>query len=108
VLFFLVELLRAPTALGIGVVLSLFADNGFQAIQFVPVVIMPQVVLGGTFLSVEQLPWYLEYSARVMPVTSIIEAMGDVVLGAGDPADFRLAMAALGGSASPRSRWPAR
>jgi len=97
VLFFLVELLSALTALGIGVVLSLFADNGFQAIQFVPMVITPQVVLGGTFLPVEQLPWYLEYPARAMPVTYIIEAMEYVVLGAGNPADFRLAMAALVG-----------
>jgi len=46
-LFFLVELLGAFTALGI--VLSLFAQNEFQAIQFIPVVITPQVVLGGTF-----------------------------------------------------------
>jgi ABC-2 type transport system permease protein len=47
VLFLLVELLSALTALGIGIVLSLFAENEFQAIQFIPVVITPQVILGG-------------------------------------------------------------
>lgn len=94
-LFFLVELLGALTALGLGILLSLFAENEFQAIQFIPVVISPQVILGGTFLPVEQLPWYLEYTARAMPVTYLIEAMQYVVLGAGTAEEFRVALAAL-------------
>jgi ABC-2 type transport system permease protein len=94
-LFFLVELLSALSALGIGIVLSLFADNEFQAIQFIPVVISPQVILGGTFLPVDQLPWYLEYPARVMPVTYVIEAMQYVVNGTGDAGEFRVVLAVL-------------
>ena len=97
-LFLLVELLAALSALGIGIVLSLFAENEFQAIQFIPVVITPQVVLGGTFLPVEELPWYLEYPARAMPVTYVIEAMQYVVNGTGEAADFRLAVVALAAS----------
>ena len=93
--FVLLELLGAGTALGIGVVLSLFADNEFQAVQFVPVVITPQVILGGTFLPVEELNWYLEYPARLMPVTYLIEGMEYVVLGRGDPVDLWTAVAAL-------------
>jgi ABC-2 type transport system permease protein len=64
-----VELLGALTALGTGIVLSLFATNEFQAIQFIPVVITPQVVLGETFRPVSELPAYLEYPALAMPVT---------------------------------------
>jgi ABC-2 type transport system permease protein len=94
-LFFLVELLSALSALGIGILLSLFADNEFQAIQFIPVVISPQVILGGTFLPVDQLPWYLEYPARVMPVTYVIEAMQYVVNGTGDAGEFRVVLAVL-------------
>ncbi|MEF8852032.1 MAG: ABC transporter permease [Haloarculaceae archaeon] len=94
-LFLVVELLSALTALGIGIVLSLFADSEFQAVQFIPMVITPQVVLGGTFLPVGQLPWYLKYPARVMPVTYIIEAMQYVVNGTGDASEFRVALAAL-------------
>lgn len=95
-LFFLVELLGALSALGIGVVLSLFAENEFQAIQFIPVVITPQVILGGTFLPVEALPSYLEWPARAMPVTYLIEAMRYVVLDVGTQAAFREALFALG------------
>lgn len=94
-LFLLVELLGALTALGIGIVLSLFAENEFQAIQFIPVVITPQVILGGTFLPVEQLPTYLEWPARAMPVTYLIEAMRYVVHDQGTVEEFRLAMLAL-------------
>lgn len=94
-LFFLVELLGAFTALGIGVVLSLFAENEFQAVQFIPVVITPQVILGGTFLPVGDLVWYLEYPARLMPVTYLIEAMAYVVLGRGEALDLWTAVGAL-------------
>ena len=87
-LFFLVELLSALTALGIGIVLSLFAETEFQAIQFIPLVISPQIILGGTFLPVDQLPWYLEYPARFMPVTYVIDAMNYVVLDQGTSAEF--------------------
>ncbi len=94
-LFFAVELLGALTALGIGILLSLFAENEFQAIQFIPLVISPQVILGGTFLPVEELPVYLEIPARLMPVTYLIEGMEYVVLGTGDLADFWLALGVL-------------
>jgi len=94
-LFLLVELLGATTALGIGIVLSLFAENEFQAIQFIPVVITPQVILGGTFVPVEDLAWYLEYPARVMPVTYLIQGMEYVVLGRGEATDLWTAVAAL-------------
>jgi len=94
-LFLVVELLGALTALGIGIVLSLFAENEFQAIQFIPVVITPQVILGGTFLPVEQLPTYLEWPARAMPVTYLVEAMRYVVHDQGTVAEFRIAMLVL-------------
>lgn len=94
-LFSVVELLGALTGLGLGIVLSLFAENEFQAIQFIPVVISPQVILGGTFLPVAQLPWYLEYPARVMPVTYLIDAMEYVVNGKGTAGEFEFALVAL-------------
>ncbi|MFB6352878.1 MAG: ABC transporter permease [Halobacteriales archaeon] len=94
-LFFLVELLGAMTALGLGIVLSLFARNEFQVLQFMPTVIGPQIILGGTFLPVEQLPTYLEWPARLMPVTYLLEGMNYVVLDRGEPADLWLSIAAL-------------
>lgn len=94
-LFVLVELLGALTALGVGIVLSLFAETEFQAIQFIPAVITPQVILGGTFLPVEQLPTYLEWPARAMPVTYLIDAMRYVVLDQGTTGEFVTAVLVL-------------
>jgi ABC-2 type transport system permease protein len=96
-LFVVIELLGAFTALGIGIVLSLFAENEFQAIQFIPVVITPQVILGGTFMPVDELPTYLEYPARAMPITYLIEAMDYVVLDQGPAGEFWNAIAVLVG-----------
>ncbi|MFB6267420.1 MAG: ABC transporter permease [Halodesulfurarchaeum sp.] len=95
-LFLAIELLGAFTALGIGIVLSLFAQNEFQVMQFIPVVISPQVILGGTFGPVEDLPTYLEIPARVMPVTYLIDGMEFVVLDEGTFGDFWIAVAVLG------------
>jgi ABC-2 type transport system permease protein len=81
--FLTFELLGALTALGVGILLSLFAENEFQALQFIPLVITPQVILGGTFRPVSQLPTYLEWPARAMPVTYLIEGMEYVVLDEG-------------------------
>jgi ABC-2 type transport system permease protein len=94
-LFFLVELLGALAALGLGIVLSLFAETEFQAIQFVPVVITPQVILGGTFLPVEELPWYLAYPAWAMPVTYLVRAMKYVLTDETTTGEFRVALVAL-------------
>lgn len=94
-LFFLVEVLGAMTALGLGVVLSLFARNEYQVMQFMPTVIGPQVILGGTFLPVEELPVYLEWPARLMPVTYLIQGMEYVILDAGEPKELLVALGAL-------------
>lgn len=95
--FLLLELLGALTALGIGIVLSLFADTEFQAIQFIPVVIAPQVILGETFVPVDRLDWYLEYPARAMPVTYLVRGMKYVLQGRGETADLWIAVVALAG-----------
>lgn len=95
----LVGLLGALTALGLGIVLSLFAENEFQVQQFMPLVIAPQIILGEVFVPVEQLPWFLEYPARAMPVTYIIRGMEYVVLGRGETDEFWIAIVALVGFA---------
>ena len=94
-LVFVLELLGALTALGIGVLLSLFAESEFQAVQFIPLVITPQVILGGTFLPVEELPTYLELAARAMPITYLIEGMKYVVLDEGTVAEAWTAVGVL-------------
>ncbi len=96
-LFFGLELLGALTALGIGITLSLFARNEFQVLQFIPVVITPQVILGGVFIPVEALPWYLEAPALVFPLTYLLDGMEYAILGIGETVDLLLAVGVLVG-----------
>lgn len=91
----LIALLGALTALGIGILLSLFADNEFQVQQFMPLIIAPQVILGEVFVPVDELVWYLEYPARAMPVTYIIRGMDYAVHGHGTMDDYWIAIGAL-------------
>jgi ABC-2 type transport system permease protein len=49
-------------------------------IQFIPLVIVPQGLLGGIFWPVEQLPPLLQVVARLMPVTYAIEGLRAVMI----------------------------
>ncbi len=81
--FFLVLLtavLAAVTALTLGILLSSIANNEFQMIQFVPIVIIPQVVFSGLF---ELSPGW-EVIGWVMPLHYVADALTAVMIkGAG-------------------------
>ncbi len=95
-LFFLLELAGALSALGLGILLSFAAHNEFQILQFIPIVIAPQVILGGVFIPVERLPAYLEIPARAMPLTYFLEGMEWVILGTGEAGHVGRAFVVLG------------
>lgn len=99
-LFFGLELLGALTALGIGIAVSMFAESEFQVLQFIPVLIAPQIILGGVFVPVEALPWYLEGPALTFPLTYLIDGMEYAILGAGEGLELVLAVGVLAGYAS--------
>jgi ABC-2 type transport system permease protein len=61
------------TALGLFV--SAFAQTEFQAVQFMPLVVIPQILLCGLFVPTDQLPAALEWVSRVLPLTYAVDAM---------------------------------
>ncbi len=79
-LAYLVALLLALGAVNLGIFLSTFARTELQVIQFIPIVIVPQGLLGGIFWPVEQLPPLLQPIARLMPVTYAIEGLRAVMI----------------------------
>ena len=73
--------------IALGLFLSAFARNEFQAVQFLPAVVLPQILLGGLFVPVDRLPRGLEVVARALPLTYAFEALERVMvrgLGLGD------------------------
>ena len=63
----------AGTALGL--LVSAFARTEFQAVQFMPVLIVPQIFLCGLLVPREQLPGALEALSNVLPLSYAVEAM---------------------------------
>lgn len=89
-LWLVVALVLAQSLLGItlGLFLSAFARSEFQAVQLLPAVVLPQVLLAGLLTPVERLPRGLEIAARALPLTYAFEALDSVMrrgLGLGDP-----------------------
>ncbi len=79
-LLFLVIALLAVVGVNLGILASAFARNEFQVLQFLPLVIFPQILLGGTFWAVSDLPGYLQPFAYLMPLYYANRALRDVML----------------------------
>lgn len=79
-LLFLIVALLAVVGVSMGIVASVFARTEFQVVQFIPLLIFPQALLGGTFWAVEELPGYLQPVAYLLPLTYGNWALRDVML----------------------------
>ena len=75
-LVLLVVLLAAITALTLGVLMSTLAKNEFQMIQFIPIVVVPQVFFSGLFDLSEG--WLLV--GRVMPLYYVADALNKIMI----------------------------
>jgi ABC-2 type transport system permease protein len=75
----LITLLLALTALTLGTLLSAFASNELQMIQFIPLVIVPQAFLSGLFNMDTVADWLANLSV-IMPLTYGAEALRDVMI----------------------------
>lgn len=79
-LVFLVIALLAVVGVSLGILASTFARNEFQVVQFIPIIIIPQALLGDLFWAVEEMPLYLRPLAYLMPITYANRALRDVML----------------------------
>ncbi|MEK7848762.1 MAG: ABC transporter permease [Chloroflexota bacterium] len=78
---FLLVLVLATTSVNMGIFFSTFARNEFQVMQFIPMVMAPQLFLGGVLVPLEQMPGYLQALAKVLPLTYGIRGLRDIMLG---------------------------
>ncbi|WP_028784883.1 ABC transporter permease [Thalassobacillus devorans] len=75
----LITFLLAMAALSLGTLLSAYANNEFQMMQFIPLVIVPQVFFSGIFNLETMEPW-LRAIGKVMPLTYGGEALRDIMI----------------------------
>ncbi|HVH63776.1 MAG TPA: ABC transporter permease [Candidatus Dormibacteraeota bacterium] len=79
-----VEALMAVVAVNLGIFLSMFARTEFQAVQFIPLAIVPQVLLSGIIFPVSSEPKALQYLSDVLPLTYAVNGMRDIMVKGAD------------------------
>lgn len=79
-LLFLVTLALTIGGVNMGIFVSAFARNELQVVQFIPLLLVPQILLGGLFFPVATLPVVLKQIAYVMPLTYANIALKGVML----------------------------
>ncbi|HYY45620.1 MAG TPA: ABC transporter permease [Candidatus Angelobacter sp.] len=83
-LIFILEALMAIAAVNLGIFLSMFARTEFEAVQFIPLVIVPQVLLSGIIFPVTSEPGPLQVVSRVLPLTYAVSGMRDIMIKGAD------------------------
>jgi ABC-2 type transport system permease protein len=74
----LINLLMAFVALSLGILLSTFAASEFQMIQFIPIIIVPQVFFSGIF-PLEGMADWLQSLSKIMPIYYGADALQGVM-----------------------------
>jgi len=76
----LVAVAVADAVLGsaLGLYVSAFARTEFQAVQFMPLVVIPQILLCGLFIARDELPTVLHWVSDVLPLSYAVDAMSGV------------------------------
>lgn len=79
--WFLVVMALADALLGtaLGIFISAFAKTEFQAVQFMPALIIPQILIGGLLMPLDKMPDALDIIAHCLPLTYAIDALNEIV-----------------------------
>jgi ABC-2 type transport system permease protein len=75
----LVAIVAAFLGTSLGLFSSAFATSEFQAVQFMPALLLPQVLLCGLLIDRQQMGDVLQWISNVMPLTYSVEAIKEVV-----------------------------
>jgi ABC-2 type transport system permease protein len=76
----LFEVLIGIGAVCMGTFFSVLAKNEFQMVQFIPMIIVPQIFLCGLLWPVSQMPEYLQWLANVLPLTYGVDGIRALML----------------------------
>jgi len=74
----LIAVLNAVLGVALGLFCSAFARTEFQAVQFLPVVVVPQILLCGLFVPRGQMSGWLEAISDALPLTYAVDALVEV------------------------------
>ena len=73
-----IAILNALLGMALGLFLSAFATTEFQAVQFMPAVVLPQLLLVGLLVPRDQMVEPLEWVSSLLPLTYAYDALAQV------------------------------
>src|SRR5262245_22004800 len=77
-LVILIAIANAVLGVALGLFCSAFARTEFQAVQFMPVVVVPQILLCGLFVPRAEMAGWLRAISNALPMTYAVEALQEV------------------------------
>ncbi|MFJ4015685.1 ABC transporter permease [Microbacterium sp. NPDC090014] len=77
----LVAVVDALLGTALGLLASAFAQTEFQAVQFMPLLVFPQIILGGLFMPRDQMPDALYAISDWLPLSYAIDTINAVTAG---------------------------
>ncbi|NJE61571.1 ABC transporter permease [Thermococcus sp. 21S7] len=80
ILAFLLVSLLAIVGVNLGILLSNLARSEAQAVQFVPMIVVPTFLLSGIFWPVEAIPSYLRPFSYLLPPTYAVDSLRSVMI----------------------------
>ena len=78
-----VAIVDALLGMSIGIFVSSFAKTEFQAVQFLPAILFPQLLLSGLLAPRESMPSLLRVISDYLPLTYAVDATQKVIVGQG-------------------------
>lgn len=84
----LTAVLAGLLGMAMGLFVSAFAATEFQAVQFMPAFIFPQLLVCGFFVPREAMAKLLQWLSDIFPMTYIVEAMQHITRSSGWGGDF--------------------
>lgn len=100
---FIFQIVVIVVAVNLGIFTSTFARNEFQMVQFIPLIIVPQVFLCGVIWPVEQMPDYLQWLSAILPLTYAVDGLRDIMLAGKNLIDVGVELVVLIGFAAATS-----
>lgn len=74
----LVAVINSVLGVALGLLCSAFARTEFQALQFMPVVVIPQILLCGLFVARGQMNAVLESLSNILPLSYSVDALAQI------------------------------
>ncbi|MFL6094881.1 MAG: ABC transporter permease [Blastococcus sp.] len=74
----LIAVVDAALGVALGLLASAFARTEFQAVQFMPVIVLPQFFLCGLLVPIDQMAGWLQVISHLLPLTYAVKALQEV------------------------------